>query len=736
MNKKLVLSIAYILGVLSFIFTSYKFNIQKKEAENLQFTNISQNIYLNQKANYAPLLRGEKRTFEFKAKLNNLGQIEMLFDNNKKINTDSLIFKLKDKAQNGFYYENLYDTSKMDSGQFYPFGFPIINNSQNHIYQIELISVGGTEDNHVSLNSSTDYFLAKYTFTKQVLINHPFLLPKFLYYKTINSISSLSSKDLFKAGLVIYLIELIYLIFFITFLHNKKKYRLIYKNYINIISANNPIIILLIIYFITHIQFFNYTQYWDAHWYWQLFLSAIENLNNFQTFIQNFNFLGHPSMGYVGLLSLSQFISFGNVYYLNVENTLLSMCAIFAFYKILNYLFRENNIENIIVTSIFAFNPLFYATSISLNLDFPVLIFETIMIYAVLYKKDFLLLVSSILLVFSKETGVLIYITFIVFRFFIYSFKRLEKKSHYVKHAFKYLIPILLFFVYLYLNKWNIWNSKAIENTGNTFSLVWDDNGIFNFGINSKNILTRIFEIFVMNFNWIYTSVIIMAIMKSQILGKTLFVKINIDKIDNLRIMFLVFTSFLIFNFIYIVMPFPRYVIESVLFFIILFYVSIIYVTNKNKIILRVILISLFTLTFIQTFKAIDPSPQLLFGRRYLGSNVSSPFFGFADATVFNTQFVFVNHLENLIKKETINYKLVRDDSNNYYFKDIKFVGTVNHADSIKALGTENLKYVYIPWFSDENESLAKLQKFFKLTKEKTLSYKGYYAVIYNLEHK
>lgn len=359
-----------IWGIILISFVAIYFRINailedRTKVYNLQFTTLFQDVALPGDLKFEKLLANDKVSLEFKADENKLGTIEILFNNYRKINTDIITFRIKEKGKNYWYYQNDYDSGIMDSGQFFPFGFSPIKDSKNKNYIVEIESKNGNQENSVSLSRETKFFQAKYSFPKAYLLQNKHLIPHFIFIKIKNYLSFFSPKDFFGIYLALVLPFVILLPIFICLPLIEKYY--LKKTLKKTLLDNKAIIFLVIIYLITHLQFLTYSQYWDSYWYWKLLLWGLDGFQGAalglgdlaRSFIENFNFLGHPSVGYAGIMSISQFIDDGNVVLLNIENVILAIFAICAFYRIVRYYFPKRGVDNILITAIFAFNPLF-----------------------------------------------------------------------------------------------------------------------------------------------------------------------------------------------------------------------------------------------------------------------------------------------------------------------------------------------------------------------------------------
>jgi len=158
------------------------------------------------------LLKNEKIVGEFRAKENNLGIVAVRFFNFNRISDDFVIFRLFDKGSNKLLYENKYKVDQFQPNQFFTFGFPIINDSENKNYKFEIISIDGREGNAIALSQLEPSFAAQYQYTKTDLLNNKLYIPTFFAKKIYYSFSDLNvvvSSLIFLLPLVLYLIFLI-----------------------------------------------------------------------------------------------------------------------------------------------------------------------------------------------------------------------------------------------------------------------------------------------------------------------------------------------------------------------------------------------------------------------------------------------------------------------------------------------------------------------------------------------
>jgi len=177
------------------------------------------------------LLTGKKITNDFQAPSNRLGTVEVKFETFNQINLESLIFRIKEKGSPNWYYQNTYKTDQFNRDLFFPFGFPIIEDSKNRIYEIEIESIQGTPNDSIALNQSDSLFLTKYSFSKTYLDSHRDQISNVLFTKLLSIFKLVDLK-------IYYLISALSLIlFFLLNLFYHPKAQLKTKTKTKIIST-------------------------------------------------------------------------------------------------------------------------------------------------------------------------------------------------------------------------------------------------------------------------------------------------------------------------------------------------------------------------------------------------------------------------------------------------------------------------------------------------------------------
>lgn len=136
------------------------------------------------------LLAKDKIKGTFIADDNYLGMVTIRFQTFNRLNQDFLIFRIRRVGENKWYYENKYDTLQFFHNKHYPFGFPVIADSQGKKYEFEIESTKGEKGNAVALSLNEPVFISKYQYPKTELANNKKLLFDFLVKKVISTITN------------------------------------------------------------------------------------------------------------------------------------------------------------------------------------------------------------------------------------------------------------------------------------------------------------------------------------------------------------------------------------------------------------------------------------------------------------------------------------------------------------------------------------------------------------------
>jgi|WetSurMetagenome_2_1015567.scaffolds.fasta_scaffold337604_2 hypothetical protein len=215
-NQSTVILIILVLTWFWFIF----FNFIKRDSLLML---INQQPFNQTPLSQNALLPDNKVSSDFVSKYNNLGIIAIRFNTFSRINNDTLTFRLKEKGQSDWYYQNNYKTDQFQDQELFPFGFPIISDSKNKTYIFEIQSQHGKADDAVAISQIQPNLVSKNKIFPRELITEPTLFIQNLYLHFLFEFTN--NKIIYR--LICYSPPLIFYLFYLLinrqFPHRSKK---------------------------------------------------------------------------------------------------------------------------------------------------------------------------------------------------------------------------------------------------------------------------------------------------------------------------------------------------------------------------------------------------------------------------------------------------------------------------------------------------------------------------------
>ena len=157
------------------------------------------------------MVKGNTVWGTFHSEFTNLGIISLRFYNQDRDSKDTLLFHLREKGQDKWYYEAKYETDQFLPHKHFPFGFPVISNSDGKNYEFEIESLNGVRGNGISVDyEEHPFFTAKSSYTKTELLGNRRLLSYFV----INKLSNIFGDPDIRLNILFYFLPFI---FYITF---------------------------------------------------------------------------------------------------------------------------------------------------------------------------------------------------------------------------------------------------------------------------------------------------------------------------------------------------------------------------------------------------------------------------------------------------------------------------------------------------------------------------------------
>jgi hypothetical protein len=128
---------------------------------------------------------------QFTAIFDRLGIVKIRISTEGRINTNTLVFRLREHGTHTWLVENTYVTDRFIDGEKYPFGFPIILNSKRKTYEYELTTVDGSEENTIAVLPGIYSFQTDYIYSKTLILTNRQTMIWFLKEKVKEVISTL-----------------------------------------------------------------------------------------------------------------------------------------------------------------------------------------------------------------------------------------------------------------------------------------------------------------------------------------------------------------------------------------------------------------------------------------------------------------------------------------------------------------------------------------------------------------
>ena len=375
----------------------------------------------------------------------------------------------------------------------------------------------------------------------------------------------------------------------------------------------------------------------------------------------NFNCFSHPTLAYVLLVALPQYLDVGNVALLHLSNMLLGIASIVAFFFLIRRLFPQQDRwpERLLVTLVYAGYPLVLANTLNMNPDFGVLVFFLITLCLLVHGRLVLTAVAGLFLVFSKEPGILLYGCVVgSYCFFFIGRSGLpgKQKLRELVKLWPLCLPVVLFLAF-YLYKAQLADPLlwAASDAAEPARLA---RAFTSFALLDLGFLGYARGLLLINFNWIMTlfvaALLIMRVAQ-YLLGSP---RTTPGPGGNHDLSFTLTLFFLVFFFL---TRFPtytnlRYVLPVYPLLIIFFYHALCVLLRSRK--LRMVVLSaLLMVSYGSSFVTFDPVSKYAYGTFKFGSldmlkmaHVTGECCGYGrDQLVYNLQFTKFDQVINTI---------------------------------------------------------------------------------------
>ena len=359
---------------------------------------------------------------------------------------------------------------------------------------------------------------------------------------------------------------------------------------------------------------------------------------------------GHASTGYTLILMLGKIIWPNTDCGIICMQIAVAMVSIFAFGGIVNAIFKDiSQIDKTIMTSIYAFSPFVLGMVGDVSLDYGMLCMFVVLIYCWVKKKILLEFFVGIIFCFTKEPAVIIYGGYLLGRYIVL-IKTIKKNNFSLRCIFKqpniYIasIPPMIWLIAFFL-KGEMWGSSGGGQSNY-------------FGYSPLNIITKIKQFTILNFNWLLW-ITILAICIYFIANKKK--KLNISKYSIPICGAMIF--FVLFNCIYITVTHARYILPMTVFTSL--GLGLVCSNIVNNLVRRCILGGICVLLLVQSFWGIDPFTSNVFasidvGEKKISCLTYNSNKEIDDAIIYNREYLqYVDLLNEVFKQLKIDENCV-----------------------------------------------------------------------------
>jgi hypothetical protein len=550
-----------------------------------------------------------------------------------------------------------------------------------------------------------------------------------------------------------------------------------------------PIYAVLLIYVFCRFLYLDLIPRWDAGAYFSWTQRLVRSYDgSLATFVSLLSLGSHVSHVPAMYWAIGQMLSPENHVVANVQNLLWASASILCFWLLLARVFHSLGvIERGLLLAAFSFNPLLFATSMTINLDYSLVLFELLALVGFVYGRPVTFLVAALGLCLSKETGVALYGLLLggLFLFFLargfsdFSPKKIVQSLQYTpsqgsitsfRSVARALIILLCLPVPVFLCAWL--RPPAHVNRWGAETMRWNTGQLLSFGFDKSNILRVLGHTFILNFSWVELLIVLVAVI---VVGcRRIFRKKTSQFSSNqfalINTIWLLLIGFLTLHCLYINYGNPRYVAPIAPLLLLLTGSALLALFRSSRI-RSIVLGGLLIAYLAQNWRTVDPVSRYVVPVYSVGETELLDFSGGlqskADGMVYNTQFANIQKVYEKVSKRIFangarpaivwgfnhswliffdhkietHYPPCRPliDSQTLGFTMNRARGFLPTSEVFHNLDVRNAPtqavYIHLPWIDNEASVLEHLKKIYRIAGSFEETSGGFLARAYLLEH-
>ena len=415
---------------------------------------------------------------------------------------------------------------------------------------------------------------------------------------------------------------------------------------------------IILICIFTRLPLFSQVQRWDSAVYYSGLHTACVNFDFTAESVWNyFRLASHPTLSYTFFMLIGEFLFPAKVTGVLIVTMLMTAAALACIYKMLRgYWCHLSGLMAMIFTLVIAVIPLFWGTSSYVNVDYTLILFFVYLMYAEYKGQTIMMMFWTIALLLNKETGWMIVAGYyMIYLLKLWRGAEGEKIGLKIAGLFQnrvvwvILAGVLAVGVYVILQG-GLTGWRGVGITSSFFvsreAIAEKGMAVNAFGIYPAYIAHRLAQIFVLNFMWIPTLIIIASIIFIIVTHAD-----GWKKIHNIGGMIGAFVMFVLFSVLYITAALARYTIFStvILWLIALLLLNYVWGPVISRIKVLGVCAAIILLLAVQNFVYMDPLSNAVFDRldsgkgRILATDLNTAYYG--DSLVNSYRYSYLDKL-------------------------------------------------------------------------------------------
>ncbi len=396
------------------------------------------------------------------------------------------------------------------------------------------------------------------------------------------------------------------------------------------VTARSGLLIVVALFVGTVVAHVDAIPFWDA----KLYLDCVEAAVHQPFDLLNYRCFGHPSIFYLGIWGLTQYVKPWSPSAIYFVNAALGAASIVAFHGLVGLLFpKRRDVEHTLVAALYGLAPVFLSHAIILNVDYGATCCFVLFLYFLVAGRYWWAGALAIATAFSKETGaaacglaiVADVVAFVLQPRLSWSQRIAALRARGPLVALPIAIGVYVLFVAVVRQ-----GPQGIIGAYAPTGVIADvRDAVLNTNLADPSIRAFLADIFVLNFQWLYSAVIAAAIGAALIrVGPAGREDAGVERSG-------IFIGLSLAGLVYIVTRYrfsnaARYVLLASPMLVLAFYRALASLAKQRA--LRLVYLSVCAvLVLLSNFRTLDPVSRSLFGTIRFGSHAlldRTSFFG------------------------------------------------------------------------------------------------------------